>query len=81
MRVVIDSSCHTDWEVGRLEFLQGKKGMCGQVEYELGYGVSNNMRTNLLNWSNLVSINKNVVFYAFGVVRVYKFLVNFKKLN
>ena len=29
------------------------------------------MRTNLLNWSGLVSISKNVVFYAFGVVRIY----------
>ena len=29
------------------------------------------MRTNLLNWCNLVSISKNVVFYAFGVVRIY----------
>ena len=26
------------------------------------------MRTNLLNWCNLVSISKNVVFYAFLVV-------------
>jgi glucan phosphoethanolaminetransferase (alkaline phosphatase superfamily) len=30
----------------------------------------NTMRTNLLNWNNLVSISKNVVFYAFGVVRI-----------
>ena len=29
------------------------------------------MRTNLLNWCNLVSISKNVVFYAFLVVRIY----------
>ena len=29
------------------------------------------MRTNLLNSCNLVSINKNVVFYAFLVVRIY----------
>ena len=29
------------------------------------------MRTNLLNWCNLVSISKNVVFYVFGVVRIY----------
>ena len=28
------------------------------------------MRTNLLNWCNLVSISKNVVFYAFLVVRI-----------
>ena len=27
------------------------------------------MRTNLLNWCNLVSISKNVMFYAFLVVR------------
>ena len=35
------------------------------------------MRTNLLNWCNLVSISKNVVFYALGVVRIYYFLENF----
>ena len=29
------------------------------------------MRTNLLNWCNLVSISKKVVFYAFLVVRIY----------
>ena len=29
------------------------------------------MRTDLLNWCNLVSLSKNVVFYAFGVVRIY----------
>ena len=29
------------------------------------------MRTNLLNWCNLVSISKNVVFFAFLVVRIY----------
>ena len=29
------------------------------------------MRTNLLNWCNLVSISKYFVFYAFLVVRVY----------
>ena len=34
-------------------------------------GVSNTMRKNLLNWCNLVSISKNVVFYAFLVVRIY----------
>ena len=28
------------------------------------------MRTNLLNWCNLVSISKNVVFYTFLVVRI-----------
>ena len=35
------------------------------------FGVSNTMRTNLLNWCHLVSISKNVVFYAFLVVRIY----------
>ena len=29
------------------------------------------MRTNLLNWCNLVSISKNVVFYVSLVVRIY----------
>ena len=29
------------------------------------------MRTNLLNWCNLVSISSNVVFYAFLVIRIY----------
>ena len=31
------------------------------------------MRTNLLNWSDLVSIRKNVVFYAFGGVKFTNF--------
>ena len=29
------------------------------------------MRTNILNWCDLVSISKKVVFYAFRVVRIY----------
>ena len=29
------------------------------------------IRTNLLNWCNLVSISKNLVFYAFVVERIY----------
>ena len=29
------------------------------------------MRTNLLNWCNLVPISKNVVFYTSLVVRIY----------
>ena len=33
--------------------------------------VVNTMRTNLLNWCNLVSISENVVFYTFLVVRIY----------
>ena len=32
---------------------------------------TNTMRTNLLNWCNLVLISKNVVFYVFLVVRIY----------
>ena len=39
------------------------------------------MRTNLLNWSNLVSISKNVVFYAFGVVRIYKSLISHSRFT
>ena len=35
------------------------------------------MRTDLLNWCNLVSISKNVLFYAFGVVRIYYYLADF----
>ena len=31
----------------------------------------NTMRTNLLNYCHLVSISKNVMFYAFLVVRIY----------
>ena len=38
------------------------------------------MRTNLLNWCNLVSISKNVVFYAFLVVRIYYYLADFVKI-
>ena len=38
----------------------------------LGAGLkSYALRTNLLNWCNLVSISKNVVFYAFLAVRIY----------
>ena len=33
--------------------------------------LSDTMRTNLLNWCHLVSISKNIVFYAFLVVRIY----------
>ena len=29
------------------------------------------MRKNLLNWCNLVSISKKLMFYIFGVVRIY----------
>ena len=32
---------------------------------------SDTMRKNILNWCDLVSISKNVVFYVFGVVRIY----------
>jgi hypothetical protein len=32
------------------------------------------MRRNLLNWCNLVSISKKLMFYAFGVVRIYWFV-------
>ena len=39
------------------------------------------MRTNLLNWCNLVSISKNVVFYASLVVRIYKKLADFVKIT
>ena len=35
------------------------------------------MRTNLLNWCNMVSISKNVVFYVLLVVRIYKYLADF----
>ena len=35
------------------------------------------MRTNLLNWCNLVSISKNVVFYAFLVEGIYQYLADF----
>ena len=33
------------------------------------------MRTNLLNWCNLVSISKNVMFYAFLLARIYKIFI------
>ena len=29
------------------------------------------MRRNLLNWCNLISISKKLMFYVFGVVRIY----------
>ena len=35
------------------------------------------MRMNLLNWCDLVSISKNVVFCAFFVVKIYKYLADF----
>ena len=31
------------------------------------------MRRNLLNWCNLVSISKKLMFSVFGVVRIYLF--------
>ena len=34
-------------------------------------GVSSTMRRNLLNWCNLVSIDKKLMFYVFGVIRIY----------
>ena len=34
------------------------------------------MRKNLLNWCNLVSISKELRFYVFGVVRIYKYLAD-----
>ena len=37
----------------------------------LGRAILLTIRTNLLNWCNLVSISKNIVFYAFLVVRIY----------
>ena len=36
--------------------------------------IHNTMRKNLLNWCNLVSISKNVAFYASLVVRIYQYL-------
>ena len=37
----------------------------------------NTIRTNFLNCLNLVSISKNVVFYAFWAVTIYKYLADF----
>ena len=34
------------------------------------------MRRDLLNCCNLVSISKNIVFYVFGVVRIYWYLAD-----
>ena len=34
------------------------------------------MRKNLLNWCNLVSINKKLRFYVFGVARIYYYLAD-----
>jgi hypothetical protein len=36
----------------------------------------NNMRKNLLNWCNLVSISKKLMFYAFGAVTIYEYLAD-----
>ena len=43
----------------------------GNYFYFEKYVLTCTMRTNLLNWCNLVSISKKVVFYAFLVVRIY----------
>ena len=43
----------------------GRKGLDGHAL------LGQTMRTNLLNWCNLVSISKNVVFYVSLVVRIY----------
>ena len=40
-------------------------------KYVCGFGFRFTMRRNLLNWCNLVSISKKLMFCVFGVVRVY----------
>ena len=42
-----------------------------KVPFYKGRPFNYTMRTNVLNWCNLVSISKNVVFYASGMVRIY----------
>ena len=43
----------------------------------VSFKISFTMRTNLLNWCHLVSVSKNVVFYAFLVVRIYEIFSKF----
>ena len=50
--------------------------------------LQNTMRKNLLNWCNLVSISKNVLFYAFldlltfsKFVNIYRYLVNLRRFT
>ena len=61
---------------GRLRFIRKPICIIGKEKRETPISikeilVDNTMRTNLLNWSDLVSISKNVVFYAFLVLRIY----------
>ena len=62
---------------GIFQFLTGCYGQKSSVWFMLLYpncletNLNYTMRTNLLNWCNLVSISKNVVFYVFLVVRIY----------
>ena len=43
--------------------------------------VAYTIRKNLLNWFDLVSISKNVVFYAFRTVRIYQYLADLLQKN
>ena len=61
-----------------IEVTQGVIFMEKNMRFGLFLGqLAITLRTNLLNSNNLISISKNVVFYAFGVVRIHYFLVNF----
>ena len=43
----------------------------GGQDYMRGLNYHATMRRNVLNWCNLVSISKKLMFYVFGVVRIY----------
>ena len=53
-------------------YLQSKKLSKGFLMEIVGQSfLQNDMKSNLLNWCNLVSISKKLRFYVFGVVRIY----------
>ena len=62
-------------KVRHLFNLKGRLWIARYVETFINFDYT--MRTNLLNWCNLVSISKNEVFYAFLVLRIYLYLADF----
>ena len=54
------------WQYGLLSFQAG-----GTKLERFLHKNQHTMRTNLLNWCDLVSISKKLMFYVFGMVRIY----------
>ena len=61
--------CHSNLSMSRK--ITSSKRIISYGNLIKGLSINYTMRTNLLNWCNLVSISKNVLFYVFLVVRIY----------